>query len=135
MRKVLTYLLPHPSILRPALRMSSIGRSLKFLLPARWKNLLELAPSAMPAPARHARAGVIPPHVQKRARVAYLTGCAQQVLGPQINDASIRMLTKLGAEVVLPPHPGMLRIVAVPHGRTRHSLKLMRRPSSRLARK
>ena len=45
LRKALTYLLPHPSLLRLVLRMSSIGNSFKFLLPASWRNLLELAPS------------------------------------------------------------------------------------------
>jgi glycolate oxidase iron-sulfur subunit len=127
LRKVLTYLLPHPSLLRPVLRMSSIGRSLKFLLPARWRNLLELAPSAMPAPARVARPGVIQAQGEKRARVAFLTGCAQQVLGPHINDASVRTLTRLGAEVVVPPALGCCGSLPYHMGERRHSLKLMRR--------
>ena len=37
----------------------------------------------------------------KRGRVALLVGCAQQVLGPQINEATIRLLTRLGIEVVV----------------------------------
>ena len=127
LRKLLTYLLPHPALLRPVLRMSSVGRSLKFLLPARWKNLLELAPATMPAPARLARTGVIPAQVQQRARVAFLTGCAQEVLGPEINDASVRTLTRLGAEVVVPPALGCCGSLPYHMGERRHSLKLMRR--------
>ena len=38
---------------------------------------------------------------ERRARVALLAGCAQQVLAPQINDATIRLLTRLGVEVVV----------------------------------
>ena len=35
-------------------------------------------------------------------RVALLTGCAQQVLGARINDAAVRLLTRLGVEVTIP---------------------------------
>jgi glycolate oxidase iron-sulfur subunit len=34
--------------------------------------------------------------------VAILSGCAQPVLDPGINAAAIRLLTRLGVEVVLP---------------------------------
>ena len=34
-------------------------------------------------------------------RVALLSGCAQQVLAPQINEATIRLLTRHGCEVVV----------------------------------
>ena len=37
----------------------------------------------------------------RRARVALLTGCAQQVLAPEINEATIRVLTRMGVEVVI----------------------------------
>src|SRR5262249_61800722 len=38
---------------------------------------------------------------ERRGRVALLTGCAQSVLTPQINEAAIRVLTRHGIEVVL----------------------------------
>ena len=37
----------------------------------------------------------------RRSRVALLAGCAQQVLAPQINEATIRLLTRHGCEVVV----------------------------------
>ncbi len=40
------------------------------------------------------------------ARVALLGGCAQKVLRPAINDATIRLLTRLGVEIVLPKGEG-----------------------------
>jgi glycolate oxidase iron-sulfur subunit len=43
---------------------------------------------------------------QVRRRVALLTGCAQPVLKPSINDATIRLLTRFGVEVVLPEGEG-----------------------------
>ena len=47
------------------------------------------------------RPQVFPARGQRRARVALLTGCAQPVLAPQINEATIRLLTRLGVEVVV----------------------------------
>jgi glycolate oxidase iron-sulfur subunit len=43
---------------------------------------------------------------QRRGRVALLSGCAQTVLAPSINDATIRLLTRLGVEVVVSPGQG-----------------------------
>ena len=43
---------------------------------------------------------------QKRGRVALLTGCAQSVLDPGINEATVRLLTRLGVEVVVPAGEG-----------------------------
>jgi glycolate oxidase iron-sulfur subunit len=39
---------------------------------------------------------------QRRARVALLTGCVQQVLDPDINTATIEVLTRNGVEVIIP---------------------------------
>ena len=39
-------------------------------------------------------------------RVALLPGCAQQVLAPEINEATIRLLTRHGCEVVVAPGSG-----------------------------
>ena len=43
---------------------------------------------------------------ERRARVALLTGCVQQVLAPRINLATARVLTRNGVEVVIPPGQG-----------------------------
>ena len=39
-------------------------------------------------------------------RVALLQGCVQQALAPEINAATIRLLTRHGVEVVVPPEAG-----------------------------
>jgi glycolate oxidase iron-sulfur subunit len=39
-------------------------------------------------------------------RVALLAGCAQRVLEPRINEATIRLLTRLGCEVAIAPGAG-----------------------------
>ena len=58
--------------------------------------------------------------------MALLTGCAQQVLGPQINDATVRLLTRLGVEVVVPPGMGCCGALTFHMGERRRSLGLMR---------
>ena len=40
------------------------------------------------------------------ARVALLVGCVQQVLAPEINWATLRVLAKNGIEVIIPSGQG-----------------------------
>jgi glycolate oxidase iron-sulfur subunit len=47
-----------------------------------------------------------PAHGERRARVVLLAGCAQQVLAPSINEATIRLLQRMGVEVIVPPDAG-----------------------------
>ncbi|MDA0335416.1 MAG: glycolate oxidase subunit GlcF [bacterium] len=101
-RAILTRLLPSPSRLRAALRLQILLRPLAALLPARLRRLARMAPRQMPAVAHYLAPGVFPAEGRKRMRVVLLPGCAQSVLGTSINDAAIRLLTRRGAEVILP---------------------------------
>ncbi|MBI2504194.1 MAG: glycolate oxidase subunit GlcF [Candidatus Latescibacteria bacterium] len=126
LRALLVWLLPHPGRFRLSLRLAGLGRLGRPLMPAAWRHLLEMAPDQLPAPARLATPGVHPAQGQRRARVLLLTGCAQQVLGPQINDAALRLLTRLGAEVVIPEGAGCCGALTFHMGERRHSLKFMK---------
>ena len=68
--------------------------------------MLELAPARAPSRSPYDRPGVFPAEVQRRARVAVLRGCAQPVLKPEYNDATIRLLNRHGVEVVSPKGEG-----------------------------
>ncbi len=109
-RAVLASVLPRPGLFRMALSAASVARPLAPLAPQahplgqRLRAMLTLAPARLPA-ARPA-IGVHPAQGTRRARVALLAGCAQQVLGPGINEATIRLLTRLGVEVVVPRDAG-----------------------------
>lgn len=48
----------------------------------------------------------LPTPVQKRYRVGVILGCVQRVFLPEINEATIRVLTANGCEVVIPPDQG-----------------------------
>ena len=45
--------------------------------------------------------GTFAPEVPRKGRVVLLQGCAQAVLAPSINEATVRLLTRQGIEVVL----------------------------------
>jgi glycolate oxidase iron-sulfur subunit len=68
--------------------------------------MLDLAPAKLPPAGDSARPQTHPAIGQRSGRVALLTGCAQTVLDPAINEATIRLLTRLGIEVVVPPGVG-----------------------------
>jgi glycolate oxidase iron-sulfur subunit len=105
LRFVLGKVLPSPSLFRASLQLARLGRPLAALLPrdgliAPLRAMLELAPAPLPSPGSAAGA-VFPAQGQRRGRVALLQGCAQQVLSPDINEATVRLLTRHGVEVVL----------------------------------
>jgi glycolate oxidase iron-sulfur subunit len=127
LRFLLVLLLPHPDRFRLALSLAGLGQRLKFLLPPSLRHLPDMAPRKLPEPARLARPGVIEAQGEKRMRVALLTGCVQSLLGPQINDATVRLLARLGAEVVIPGDAGCCGALTFHMGERRRSLKLMRR--------
>jgi glycolate oxidase iron-sulfur subunit len=101
-RALLTWMLPNAARFRRALRLGSLARPLSVLLPGRLRRLARMAPAHMPAPAQIATPGKFPASGQTRLRIALLTGCAQSVVGASINDAAIRLLTRHGAEVIVP---------------------------------
>jgi glycolate oxidase iron-sulfur subunit len=59
---------------------------------------------------------VFPAQGPRRMRVALMTGCAQKALNTDINDATIRLLRRLGCEVVVAKGAGLLRGADASHG-------------------
>jgi glycolate oxidase iron-sulfur subunit len=101
LRALLAFVLPSPFRFRVALLAAAPLRGLGRWLPARLAALMSLAPARVPAPSAIDRPQVVPAMGAKRGRVALLSGCAQQVLNPGINEAAVRLLTRLGVEVVI----------------------------------
>ena len=109
LRAVLTRVLPHPRRMRLAMVAAHLGRPLRRVLPGgvlggRLRAMLDLAPRRLPP--RVSVDGVHRADGARRGRVALLAGCAQQVLAPSINQATIRLLTRMGYDVVVPPAAG-----------------------------
>ncbi len=126
-RHMLAMTLPYPGRFRLSLQMGRLARPFAFLLPERMRAMLALAPARIPPRAKVALPGVHPAQGTRRARVALLTGCAQQVLGGHINDATVRLLTRIGCEVVIPPEMGCCGALVYHMGNRPGSLPHMRR--------
>ena len=102
LRAVLARVIPYPGRFRAALIGARLFRPFGFLLPdPRLKAMLAMAPTALPKASRNDAPQVFPAIGALRMRVALLTGCAQKVLNTDINDATIRLLRRLGCEVVV----------------------------------
>jgi glycolate oxidase iron-sulfur subunit len=106
LRALLAAVLPRPGLFRAALVGARLARPLAPLLPARLRAMLALAPRSLPSPAAMDRPQVFRAEGPRRKRVALLPGCVQQVIGPEINAATIRLLTRHGVEVVVPAGAG-----------------------------
>ncbi|MFZ9633423.1 MAG: glycolate oxidase subunit GlcF [Alphaproteobacteria bacterium] len=106
LRRMLGAVLPRPALLRVALAAARLARPLAPLMPARLRAMLELAPARLEGPSPLDRPQVFPAEGGTRMRVALLAGCAQRVLEPRINEATIRLLTRLGCEVAIAPGAG-----------------------------
>ena len=111
LRSVLARVLPDPRLFRVSLLAARLARPLGRLMPRlpmgrtmaarRMAAMLSLAPARLPRAGETARPATHKAQGERRGRVALLTGCAQTVLGPSINEATIRLLTRLGIEVVV----------------------------------
>ncbi len=101
LRRLLAFLLPRPGLFRLALIGAWLARPLRRLFSGRLGAMLALAPAKLATPSAVDRPQVFPALGERRLRVALLSGCAQQVLAPQINEATVRLLTRHGCEVVV----------------------------------
>lgn len=92
--------LPYPRRFRLSVKAGRLASAFSFLLPGKMKVMTSLLPDKLP-PA-NPLPELTPAVGRRKARVALLAGCAQQVLAPQINHAALRVLSHLGVEVVVP---------------------------------
>ena len=106
-RNMLAMVLPFPNRFRLALVAARIGRPFRPLL-ARLPGfkpmaaMLALAPARLPKASGAASKGIHAAKGERKGRVAILSGCAQPVLDPAINEATVELLTRFGIEVVVP---------------------------------
>ncbi|MBX3514645.1 MAG: glycolate oxidase subunit GlcF [Xanthobacteraceae bacterium] len=104
-RTLLRVVMPYPARFRAVMRLAAFTRWIAPIASALGMNriaaMLKLAPHSLPK----ASAGLVrvhPPFGPKKGRVALMSGCVDQVVKPSIREATIRLLTRHGIEVVLP---------------------------------
>jgi glycolate oxidase iron-sulfur subunit len=126
LRRFLGLVLTRPALFRLALRAAPLGKRLAPLLPRRLAPLLALAPSSVAVALPTDRPRVHPAQGVRRMRAALLPGCAQKVLAPEINEATIRLLTRHGCEVVVAAGSGCCGSLVHHLGQEQDALALAR---------
>lgn len=99
-RTIAQLTLPYPTRFRLAAWSGRLVKPFSGWLPQSLRVMLDLLPAKLPP--RESWDEINPAIGVRRARVALLTGCAQSVLDPDINTATIDVLCRNGVEVVIP---------------------------------
>jgi len=124
-RAAVLTMLPRPALFRVGAEVGKFAKPLAKVLPQALRAPLDLLPStvqpAQPLPDFTPAQGV------KRGRVAFLSGCAQQVLTPNFNAATVRVLARNGVEVLIPPAQGCCGAAAMHTGARSLALEQARR--------
>jgi glycolate oxidase iron-sulfur subunit len=81
---------------------------------------IDIAAAKSPLPERTAARGA------PRARVGLVAGCVQRVMFPQVNAASVRVLSAEGCEVVVPANAGCCGALSLHSGRLHEAKRLAR---------
>ena len=101
LRGLLKWLLPKPQMFRLALIGAKIARPFAALFPGRLSAMLKMSGASVSPPSPVDRPQIHEAISARQMRVAMLSGCAQQVVGGDINEATIRLLRRHGVEVVI----------------------------------
>ena len=128
-RGLLAATVPYPRRFKWALALAPLGQPFKGLM--RRFGLGSLAAMLDLAPDRHITRsatfhgpGIAATKQERRAHVILLAGCAQQVLRPEINDATIRLLADKGIDVEVVANAGCCGALVHHMGREKEAIKL-----------
>jgi glycolate oxidase iron-sulfur subunit len=131
LRRVLAYVVPHPERFRTAVKLSALGRPfvpvMKRIGLKELAAMIELAPRSLPKSPKYEGPGTAETTAGRRARVIMLAGCAQQVLRPSINDATIRLLARAGVDVTVAAGAGCCGALTHHMGKEAEALTAVKR--------
>jgi len=126
MRALLANVMPYPRRFRAAAYVARLAKPLAPLAAAlgfgRLAAMLHLSPWRRPHAPRPAQTFPAARASGRRARVALLAGCVNDVLAPELNGAAIRLLTRHGVEVVIAEGVGCCGSLAHHMGRQAQAL-------------
>jgi glycolate oxidase iron-sulfur subunit len=128
LRRMLAFVMPRTGLFRLMMMSAAVAKALGGArwLPGKLGNALALVPGFPKPPAETDRPQVFPAQGTRRGRVALLSGCVQPVLRPEINAATIRLLNRLGIEVIVPEGAGCCGALGHHMGFTDQSHRLAR---------
>ncbi|MEL7027620.1 MAG: glycolate oxidase subunit GlcF [Pseudomonadota bacterium] len=127
LRSMLARVLPNRGLFEASMRAAMLTRPLHGLLRGRLAALAKAAPKAMPKPSTLDAPGVKPARGARRLRVLLLAGCVQRSLEPEINAATIRLLTRFGVEVIVAEGAGCCGALAHHLGREEDAIAAVKR--------
>jgi len=139
LRDVLAWLMPRPRPFRWALVLGQIAKPFAILLPdassdpggatflRRLRAMLEAVPQRLAGPSPVDRPQTFAAAGLRRRRVALMPGCGQQVLAPEVNEATVRLLTRHDVEVVNVAGSGCCGSAVMHVGRKREAVVLAKR--------
>jgi glycolate oxidase iron-sulfur subunit len=119
--------------------LGQLARPLAALLPStspdpggatllrRLRAMLEAVPKRLSGPSPVDRPQTFPAVGLRRKRVALMPGCGQQVLSPEINEATVRLLTRHDVEVVNVAGSGCCGSAVLHLGREEEAVALAKR--------
>lgn len=123
-RLLLKETLPYPGRFRAAATAGRLAQPFAKFAPGQLQGMMDLLPASLPKgaplPAFHPAQG------PRRARVALLAGCVQQVLAPEINWATLRVLARNGVEVLIPQSQGCCGALSIHIGEAEQARSLAR---------
>ena len=110
-RSLLAMVLPYPKRFALSLKAARLARPLAGLFKRvealkPLAAMLEIAPARINKPGQLSGTGVHKTDKTRSGRVALLTGCANSVLEPSINEATVRVLNRAGIDVAIPAAMG-----------------------------
>jgi glycolate oxidase iron-sulfur subunit len=114
--------LPYPDRFRLAALAGRMAKPMRTLLPDQFQAMLSLVPDSLPSAPPLPR--LYPAKGERRARVALLAGCVQQVLAPEIDWATLRVLANNGVDVLIPDAQGCCGALAMHSGDADRAMQL-----------
>jgi len=100
-RWLLARILPYPGRFRLSIYGAWLAKPFAWALPKKLRAMVDFAPKKLPPVSPNDKPQTFKARGKRRKRVALMTGCAQQALNTDINDATIRILMRHGCDVVV----------------------------------
>ena len=123
LRSLIAGALPYPREFAAALRLARLARPVAGVFPRRLRDMVMLA-TDRPVAAERLAPATYPARGPRRKRVALLPGCARQALDRNVNAATIRLLQRLGCDVVVAPGVGCCGALPLHMGRNKQAQAL-----------
>ena len=120
--RIVSLTIPFPKRFRWAIRLGRLTRFLMFLAPKAMKPMTEMIPDHVPSAVK--LESTYPAEGNEVCQVTLLAGCAQQVLAPNINVDTIRVLNFCGATVNVPRNQSCCGALSWHNGNSKQAVQL-----------